>query len=91
MKHKRKPKTVVKTNAIAPLIEVVRTLVQSARRAAAGAVNTLQVRTNFEIGRLIVEHEQQGAARAEYGQELLKARSPSRLTSEFGRGFSRGG
>ena len=43
--------------------------------------------TNFEIGRRIVEHEQKGAKRAGYGQEMLKALS-TRLTEEFGRGFS---
>ena len=41
---------------LGPLIEQVRTLVQSARQAAATSVNTLQVLTNFRIGRLIVEH-----------------------------------
>ena len=44
--------------------------------------------TNFEIGRRIVEHEQKGAKRAAYGTELLKELS-TRLTEEFGRGFSR--
>ncbi len=69
------------------LIAEVRGLIQSARHAAATTVNTLQVLTNFEIGRRIVEHEQQGAARAEYGKELLKELS-ARLTEEFGKGFS---
>ena len=44
--------------------------------------------TNFEIGRRIVEHEQKGAKRAEYGVELLGEVS-ARLTQEFGKGFSR--
>jgi hypothetical protein len=66
----------------------VRVLVQSARRAAAGSVNTIQVHTNFQIGRLIVEHEQRGTARAEYGKRLIGALA-ERLTAEFGRGFSR--
>jgi len=70
------------------LIAEVRGLIQSARHAAATAVNTLQVLTNFEIGRRIVEHEQQGAARAAYGKELLKELSV-RLTEEFGQGFSK--
>ena len=52
------------------LIAEVRGLIQSARHAAATTVNTLQVLTNFEIGRRIVEHEQKGATRAEYGKEL---------------------
>ncbi|PKN30788.1 MAG: DUF1016 domain-containing protein [Deltaproteobacteria bacterium HGW-Deltaproteobacteria-21] len=73
--------------SLAPLIAEVRQLVLSARRSAASVVNTLQAMTNFEIGRRIVEHEQKGEKRAEYGTELLKALS-ARLTEEFGRGFS---
>lgn len=69
------------------LVAEVRGLIQSARNAAASAVNLLQVLTNFEIGRRIVEHEQKGARRAGYGQEMLTALS-SRLTEEFGKGFS---
>jgi predicted nuclease of restriction endonuclease-like (RecB) superfamily len=70
-----------------PLIGEVRRLIQSARHAAATTVDTLQVLTNFEIGRRIVKFEQKGDARAPYGAELLKAVS-ARLTKEFGRGFS---
>ena len=77
-----------KSVGLALLIAEVRTLIQSARRGAASVVNTLQVMTNFEIGRRIVEHEQKGAKRAEYGAELLKELS-ARLTDEFGQGFSR--
>lgn len=73
--------------ALGPLIAEVRSLIQSARHAAASTVNTLQVLTNFEIGRRIVEHEQKGAQRAEYGAELLEELS-TRLTEEFGKGFS---
>lgn len=77
----------VKTDGLAPLIAEVRGLIQSARRGVASVVDTFQVLTNFEIGRRIVEHEQKGAMRAEYGTELLKELSV-RLTEEFGRGFS---
>ena len=73
---------------LAPLITELRGLIQSARHAAATTVNTLQVLTNFEIGRRIVEHEQKGEKRAEYGAELLKELSV-RLTEEFGKGFSK--
>ncbi|MEE8586337.1 MAG: DUF1016 N-terminal domain-containing protein, partial [Acidobacteriota bacterium] len=75
------------SNGLGPLISEVRKLIVSARRGVAAAVNTLQVLTNFEIGRRIVEYEQGGAARAEYGKGLLKELS-TRLTEEFGRGFS---
>lgn len=76
-----------KRDNLAPLIAEVRHLIQSARRGVASVVDTFQVLTNFEIGRRIVEHEQKGATRAEYGTELLKELSV-RLTEEFGRGFS---
>lgn len=77
----------VVTQDFGALIAEVRGLIQAARHAAATAVNTLQVLTNFEIGRRIVEHEQQGAARAAYGKEVLKELS-AHLTEEFGKGFS---
>jgi hypothetical protein len=73
--------------SVASLLSEVRTLIASARRAAASTVNTLQVLTNFEIGRRIVEHEQKGRKRAAYGTELRKELS-ARLTEEFGKGFS---
>ncbi len=69
------------------LVAELRTIIHSARRTAATTINTLQVLTNFEIGRRIVEHEQKGEKRAEYGKELLKELS-AQLTEEFGKGFS---
>lgn len=76
-----------KPDGLGSLIAEVRQLIQSARRGVASVIDTFQVMTNFEIGRRIVEHEQQGAKRAAYGTELLKELS-ARLTEEFGRGFS---
>jgi len=70
-----------------PLIKEIRDLVQSARRTAAQNVNTLQVVTNFEIGRRIVEYEQRGSKRAAYGKQTLIELS-IQLNKEFGRGFS---
>ena len=66
----------------------LRELIRGARHLAARSVNSVQVLTNFEIGRRIVEFEQQGKRRAEYGKRLLKKLS-TELTAEFGRGFSR--
>ena len=60
-----------KPGGFAPLIAEVRGLIQSARLGIANAVNTLHVKTNFEIGRRIVEHEQKGSQRAAYGSELV--------------------
>jgi predicted nuclease of restriction endonuclease-like (RecB) superfamily len=71
-----------------PLYDGIRTLILSARNTVVRGVDLIQVWTNFEIGRRIVEHEQHGADRAEYGKELLKELA-TRLTGEFGGGFSR--
>lgn len=63
-------------------------LMEQARRRAAGAVNSILTATYWEIGRQIVEFEQCGKPRAEYGQALLK-RLAADLTARSGRGFSK--
>jgi predicted nuclease of restriction endonuclease-like (RecB) superfamily len=63
-------------------------LLEAARRTSARAVNAFITATYWEIGRRIVEFEQGGEKRAEYGEELLK-RLAQDLTVQFGRGFSR--
>ena len=75
------------TNETKKLLQEVRELILSARTIAVRGVNTLQVLTNYEIGRLIVEYEQLGESRAGYGKRLLKVLSKE-LTVEFGKGFS---
>lgn len=72
----------------AALFERIRSLVLNARQTVARGVDLVQVHTCFEIGRHILHHEQQGQARAGYGQELLKTLA-ERLSAEFGRGFSK--
>jgi len=62
-------------------------LLQTARQNVVRAVNQTMVYTYFEIGRMIVEDEQRGKERAEYGKQVLKDLS-NRLTAEFGKGFS---
>ena len=69
------------------LYERIRELVVAARQTAARGVDLVQVHTNFEIGRHIVEHEQQGETRAGYGKEVVQNLA-ERLTVEFGQGFS---
>ena len=69
------------------LLGEVSALLEHARRASARAVNAILTATYWEIGRQIVEFEQGGQARAEYGEGLLK-RLSSDLTARFGRGFS---
>jgi predicted nuclease of restriction endonuclease-like (RecB) superfamily len=87
-KEPKEPKIVAPAEPLLPLVQEIRDLVQSARRAAAQNVNTLQVITNFEIGRRIVEHEQKGSRKAEYGERIVRELS-CRLTEELGRGFSK--
>ena len=62
-------------------------LLKSARRTVVQSVNKTIVDTYFEIGRLIVEEEQNGKSKAEYGQNLITELS-HKLTTEFGKGFS---
>lgn len=69
------------------LFQSIKTLLHEARRQVVRAVNTTMVHTYFEIGRLIIEHEQGGNIKAEYGAETLKQLS-SELIREFGKGFS---
>lgn len=77
----------IENNYDSILASVVKLLEQS-RRLAARSVNALMTATYWEIGRRIVEVEQQGEERAEYGEEILKRLSKD-LTDKFGRGFSR--
>ena len=62
-------------------------LLQAARSSAVRAVNQAMVMAYFEVGRMIVEEEQNGSDRAEYGKSLLQGLSKV-LTKEFGKGFS---
>ena len=68
-------------------IEEVKALLHSARNYVTTQINTAMVSTYFEIGRRIVEQEQNGASRAGYGENILNELSNT-LTQEFGRGFS---
>ena len=66
--------------------EIKETLLLS-RNQAYSAVNFAMVQAYWQIGRIIVEHEQNGNARADYGKSVLQELS-SRLTKDFGKGFS---
>ena len=67
------------------LVGGIEALLEQARRASARAVNAVMTATYWEIGRRIVEYEQGGKARADYGKSLLKQLAED-LTSRFGRG-----
>ncbi|MBR4469121.1 MAG: DUF1016 family protein [Bacteroidales bacterium] len=69
------------------LAERIERLIAEARKRTVAAVNTAMVYTYYEIGRMIVEDEQQGEQRAEYGATMLK-NVANRLTKKFGKGFS---
>ena len=62
-------------------------LFQNAKRKVSSAVNMTMVYSYYEAGRMIVEEEQQGKERAEYGKYILRQLS-EKLTKELGRGFS---
>lgn len=62
-------------------------LLQSARNKVVRTVNQTMVLTYFEIGKMLVEEEQDGKERADYGKHILKELSKV-LTQEFGKGFS---
>ena len=69
------------------LLQNISSLLDNARKKVAVAVNQTIVLTYYEIGRMIVEDEQNGKNRAEYGKAVLKDLS-LRLTERFGKGFS---
>lgn len=73
-------------SASSHLLAEVREVLVTARRTAYKAVNFAMVTAYWNVGRLIVEDEQKGHIRAEYGKAILADLS-KRLTDEFGKGF----
>ena len=69
------------------LVNDLKTIVSKARSKAFAAVNYSLVERNWRIGKRIVEEEQNGEARAEYGKHIIEVASAA-LTEEFGKGFS---
>lgn len=65
----------------------IRTILQQARNKAYSAVNYAMVEAYWSIGKRVVEEEQKGKGRAEYGANLIKNLSIA-LNAEFGKGFS---
>jgi predicted nuclease of restriction endonuclease-like (RecB) superfamily len=70
------------------LITQIGSLLQTGRQRAAQTINTILVQTYWHIGQHIVEFEQKGNERAEYGSKLLDLLSKD-LTLSYGKGFSR--
>ncbi len=71
-----------------PLLESIRSLILHSRQRVLQQVNQTMVVTYYEIGKMIVEHEQKGEERAKYADRTLKELS-LKLSQEFGKGFSR--
>ncbi|MBI4621239.1 MAG: hypothetical protein HY739_13960 [Desulfobacterales bacterium] len=76
-------KEIASNNLYSKIAEILK----AARQTVVRAVNQTMVYTYYEIGRMIVEGEQQGKERAEYGKQVLKELS-KQLTIDFGKGFS---
>ncbi len=75
------------TNSNPNYIVEIKEILAHARKKAYSAVNTAMVEAYWNIGKRIVEEEQDGKERAEYGKEIIKKLSKE-LTTEFGKGFS---
>lgn len=74
--------------ASANLLIDIKKIIEESKRQVVRNVNTIMLQTYWNIGRRIVEEEQNGNYRAEYGSSLLKELSKE-LTKEYGKGFSR--
>jgi len=74
-------------NKIDRLYTQIEELLSEARKTIFNQVNQTMVYTYFEVGKIIVEYEQEGKERAAYGKGLLKSIS-KRLSQDFGKGFS---
>ncbi len=75
------------TDLTGGLYAQVREVLAQARRVAHRSVNQAMVQAYWQVGRLIVEHEQAGQARAAYGAQVL-VQLADRLSAELGKGFS---
>ena len=66
----------------------IRTIIEQGRKQAYAATGQIAIMTYWNIGRRIVEEEQQGASRAAYGQKLIPALAV-RLAAEYGTGYGK--
>jgi hypothetical protein len=69
------------------ILEDISNVIEAARRSAARSVNCIMTAAYWLIGRRIVEFEQKGKRRAEYGEELIEQLAGD-LSARYGRGFS---
>ncbi len=76
-------------NNYTSLIKDISSILETARRTSARAVNTILTATYWEVGRRIVEYEYKGMDRSEYYGDRLIENLANDLTSKFGRGFGK--
>ena len=81
-------KRIIEQSLYKELVEAIGRALSEGRNKAIQTVNATLVKTNWQIGHYIVEYEQKGKERAEYGAELLNRLSRD-LTAAYGKGFSR--
>lgn len=86
MNNDKNEKGLINQQEVENLYAGIRKILANARQRAYSAVNFAMVESYWLIGQQIVEHEQHGEARADYGKGLLKELA-MRLTSDFGKGF----
>ena len=86
--QKMKKKITIKEETYSKLISNISHLLEQGRRAAFKSVNKILIETYWKIGKQIVEYEQKGKEKAEYGSLLLKRLSAD-LKTQYGKGFSR--
>ncbi len=78
---------IVKKTDYKGLLEKVSKIIEEARKKTVRQINTIITQTYWEVGRIILEEEQRGKERAEYGEELVRKLSKD-LTKRFGKGFT---
>ena len=78
-------KTIITLHA--NVVDEIKQIINNGRVTAYASVNSTMIATYWNIGRRIVEEEQQGKERAEYGKELINTLAKE-LTHEYGNGFS---
>jgi predicted nuclease of restriction endonuclease-like (RecB) superfamily len=87
LKNKKMAKNNIPILSIETLYNTIKQIIEEGKNNAYRAVNSAMVQTYWHIGKLIVENEQSGKQKAEYGEALLEELSV-RLTKEYGKSFS---
>ena len=85
---KKQTKNIARLEGYNNLISSIGTLLEDARKTVYSQINQILVKTYWEVGKRVVEYEQKGKARADYGSKLLDNLSKD-LTKLYGKGFSR--